>query len=69
VPASLFRSHGRGGGNGKKKGMVPCCGSKGSSWEKEAAGLMYGSDGARKGSEGSECKIMEIIAWIKNVEK
>jgi hypothetical protein len=30
---------------------------------------MYESDGGRKGSEVSECKVMEIFAWIKKVEK
>jgi hypothetical protein len=69
VPASLFRNQGRGGGNGKGEGMMPCFGPKGSSYEKEAAGLMYERDGARKGSKVSERKVMEIMAWIKKVEK
>jgi hypothetical protein len=31
---------------------------------------MLGSEGARKGSEMSEeRKVMEIVAWIKKVEK
>jgi hypothetical protein len=30
---------------------------------------MYGSDGARKGSEVSEHIVMKIIAWIKKAKK
>jgi hypothetical protein len=30
---------------------------------------MYGSDGGRKGSGVSKCRVMKFIVWIKKVEK